>query len=152
MLHAGRTLYARGTRSALRPDMNTDKPSWWNEEHTSTWDRARGALSRDWQQTKHDLHLGGHELNQSLDHTVSQATGSEVAPPIDAANPPKVIGRWEDVEPAIGFGYAARAHYGDRFPKWSSELERALHDDWRHPTTSWNEAKAYVRHGYELRH
>ena len=105
--------------------MNTDKPSWWNEEHASTWDRARGALSRDWQQTKHDLHLGGHELNQSLEHTVSQATGSEVAPPIDAANPPKVIGRWEDVEPAIGFGYAARAHYGDRFPKWSSELERA---------------------------
>ena len=132
--------------------MNTNKPSWWAEEHASSWDRAREALGRDWEQTKHDLHLGGHELNQSVDHTVAQARGSEAAPPVGAANPPKVIGRWEDVEPAIGFGYAARGHYGSRYPKWSGELERALHEDWHNPTTSWNEVKAYVRHGYELRH
>jgi hypothetical protein len=132
--------------------MNTDKPNWWNEEHASTWGRAKEALGRDWEQTKHDLGIGGHELNQNLDTTMAQASGGQVIPPVDQANPPKTIGRWEDVEPAIGFGYAARGHYGDRYPKWSGELERALHDDWHDPRTAWNDVKKYVRHGYELRH
>jgi hypothetical protein len=132
--------------------MTVKKPSWWTEEHASSWDRTREALRRDWEQTKHDLHLGGHELNQTLDHTVAQAAGKQVTPAIDAPNPPKVIAHWEEVEPAIGFGYAARAHYGARYPKWNGELERALHDDWHDAKVSWNEIKGYVRHGYELRH
>src|ERR1700722_4721803 len=113
-------------RSAIRPGMNTNKPSWWKEEHTTSWDRVREAMARDWDQTKHDLHLGGHELNQKLGDTVEQARGTEGMPPIDKANPPKVIGSWDEVEPAVGFGYAARGHYGERYPKWNGDLERAL--------------------------
>jgi hypothetical protein len=131
--------------------MTVKKPGWWTEEHASSWDRARQALSRDWEQTKHDLHLGGHELNQDIDHTVAQAAGKEATPALDAVNPPKVLASWAEVEPAIGFGYAARGHYGERYPRWNGELERVLHDDWQDPKLSWNEAKGYVRHGYELR-
>jgi hypothetical protein len=133
-----------------RPSMK--KPSWWTDADTSAWERAKEALHRDWDQTKHDLRLGGHELNQNLDHTLAQAVGAEAMPAIDVANPPKVLGRWEDAEIAIGFGYAARSHYGDRYSKWSWKLERRLAKDWKSESMPWKTVRGYVRHGYEVRH
>jgi hypothetical protein len=128
------------------------KPSWWSDVHASGWERAKEAVRRDWQQTKHDLHLGGHELNQNLDHTYTQAVGGEAIPPIDAANPPKVLGPWQDAEMAIGFGYSAKTHYGDRFPEWNSTVEGILEKDWKSEILPWEKIKGYIRHGYEVRH
>jgi hypothetical protein len=128
-----------------------NRPSWWTQAHGDAWERAKEALHRDWDQTKHDLHLGGHELNQDIDHTVAQAAGQERLPAIDAANRPVVIGRWEDVDPAIGFGYAARAYYGSRHPTWSVALEMELQKDWKDASVPWQDVKNYVRHGYEAR-
>ena len=71
--------------------------------------------------------------------------------PSDAANRPVVIGRWEDVDPAIGFGYAARAYYGSRHPTWSVALEMELQKDWKDASVPWQDVKNYVRHGYEAR-
>ena len=66
----------------------------WAEFHGSAWDRLKEALRRDWEQTKHDLHLkGGHELNQGLMDTIDQAAGSEAIPASNRPNPPKVK-RW----------------------------------------------------------
>ncbi len=31
------------------------RPQWWTDQHTSTWDRVKEALRRDWEQTKADL-------------------------------------------------------------------------------------------------
>ena len=43
------------------------QPAWWNDNHASAWDRVKEAMRRDWEQTKHDLHIkGGHELNQDI--------------------------------------------------------------------------------------
>ena len=137
-------------RSALLDDMQTtDKPHWFDAQ-ANAWERAKEAVRRDWEQTKHELHLGGHELNQDVEDTVTQAVGSAPIPAIDAPNPPKVIGQWQDLEAPIGFGYAARRHYGARFPKWTSELEKILAADWKRETQPWDSVKPYVRHGYEV--
>ena len=125
------------------------KPEWYTSAHASAWERAKEALRRDWDQTKHDLHAGGHELNQKVADTVAQAGGSEGIPSIDAPNPPKVVDRWEDAEVAIDFGYACRTHYGDKYPKWNSELETQLKRDWK-GDRPWDRVKLYVRHGYEV--
>lgn len=33
--------------------MNTN-PKWWNEEHTSAWNRVKAAVKRDWEQKPND--------------------------------------------------------------------------------------------------
>ncbi len=126
-----------------------NQPQWFTPGDATAWDRAKEALRRDWDQTKHDLRIGGHELNQNLEDTVAQTEGREAIPPIDRPNPPKVVGRWEDAEVAIGFGYACRTHYGERYPKWNSALETVLEADWK-GEQPWKSVKHYVRHGYEI--
>ena len=45
-------------------------------------DNAKEALKRDWEQTKSDLPgMEGTDLDQDVDDTVKQATGSEPVPP-----------------------------------------------------------------------
>jgi hypothetical protein len=126
-----------------------EKPTWWTPASSGAWERVKEALRRDWEQTKHDLHVGGHERNQRLSDTVAQAAGQKPIPPDDRANA-HVIARWEDIEVPIGFGYAAYHHYGDRYPTWTPELERALKSDWKDSAVPWHRIKMYVRHGYEL--
>jgi hypothetical protein len=126
-----------------------DHPDWYTPADATTWDRVKQALARDWAQTKHDLHVGGHEMNQKLGDTVSQVGGREALPAGDAPNPPKVIDRWEDAEVAIGFGYACRTHYGERYPEWTSALASKLRSDWK-GERPWREVELYVRHGYEV--
>jgi hypothetical protein len=127
-------------------------PSWWTTERANEWGQAKEALRRDWQQTRHDLHVGGHELNQSIEDTLTQAAGAEAMPAIDVANRPKVIGTWEDAEVAIGFGYAARTCFGHLHATWSPELERMLSKEWTSDAMPWKTAEILVRHGYEVRH
>ncbi len=58
-------------------------PSWWTEKHSSRWDDVKGALERDWEQTKSDLSQGtGHQLNQGLADTLKQAVGADAVPPL----------------------------------------------------------------------
>ena len=59
----------------------TGSPLWWNDQHTSAWDRVKEALRRDWEQTKADFSSQGRDLNQNLVDTVKQAAGSEPVPP-----------------------------------------------------------------------
>jgi hypothetical protein len=129
-------------------------PSWWKEEvHGSSWSNIREAMRRDWEQTKKDLHVGGHEMNQNLRDTVKQATGKEALPRSDQPNPPKVIGDWSEVESPMSYGYGARARYGAEHPQWNDTLESKLKSDWesgRQQThREWNDVKRWVRHGYE---
>jgi hypothetical protein len=131
------------------------RPSWWsNEVHGSAWDRIKEAMRRDWTQTKHDLHLsGGHEMNQSAVDTLKQAAGEEHLPNINHANPPKVIGEWNDAEIPYRYGHAARLQYGATHPAWSPELESTLEREWTeakdHVSHDWASAKQFVRRGYE---
>jgi hypothetical protein len=127
-----------------------NKPNWWASQDANAWERVKETLRRDWDQTKHDLHMGGHELNQKLADTVGQAVGKESIPAIDKANPPKVIGRFDDAEMPLGYGYAARTHFGDRYPLWNDELEGKLRSDWN-ADKPWPEIKHFVRRGYDLK-
>ena len=130
------------------------RPSWWSDEvHGSAWDRAKEAMRRDWSQTKHDLHLGGHEMNQGVTDTLKQAAGEQHLPTINQANPPKVIGEWSDAEIPYRYGHAARQQFGAEHPVWSPELEAKLKDEWMtaedHRTHEWESTRRLVRRGYE---
>ncbi|MGZ6142179.1 MAG: hypothetical protein ACXWLM_02520 [Myxococcales bacterium] len=51
-------------------------------------DKAKEALERDWEQTKHDFSKkSGQELNQDVDDTVKQAFGKEPVPAPGQPNP-----------------------------------------------------------------
>jgi hypothetical protein len=132
------------------------QPAWWNENHASAWDRVKEAMRRDWEQTKHDLHIkGGHELNQDVGDTVKQATGKEPIPTDDRLNPAKVVGDWNDVEVPLGYGFAARDKYGKEHAAWTSELETTLKTEWDSAKSStgrgWEDVKEHVRRGYEYK-
>ncbi len=132
------------------------QPKWFTTEHASAWDRVKEAMRRDWEQTKHDLHMkGGHELNQGLSDTVKQAAGKEAMPPIDKANPPKVIGSWDDVELPLEYGYAARMKYGEAHTAWTNELETTLRSEWDQGRSAtgraWDDVRDHVKRGYEYR-
>jgi hypothetical protein len=131
------------------------RPSWWSDEvHGTAWERVREAMRRDWAQTKHDLNLGGHEMNQSVLDTVQQAAGEQHLPNINHANPPKVIGEWSDAEIPYRYGFAARKQFGGQHPAWSPELENKLRNEWLEArdqeTRDWEAARRFVRRGYEL--
>jgi len=131
-------------------------PLWWNDTDASAWDRVKEALSRDWEQTKHDLHLaGGHELNQDVTHTVKQALNREPLPAHDRTNPPKIIGSWDDIEGPVGFGYSARAHYTREHASWNDKLESELRTQWEKTedgaVRAWSDVKHHVKYGYDYR-
>jgi len=131
------------------------RPSWWADEvHGSAWDRAKAAMRRDWSQTKHDLHLGGHEMNQGATDTLKQAAGEQHLPTMSQANPPKVIGEWTDAEVPYRYGHAARRQFGAAHPAWSPELEVLLKAEWMtaqdRMSHDWESARRFVRRGYEL--
>lgn len=131
-------------------------PEWHKNEYADGWDRIKEAIRRDWQQTEHDLHMGGHELNQGIGDTMKQAAGKEAIPSINQANPPKVIGdlsgEWERVEQPLEYGYAARQHFGNT--TWDDKLEGNLRRDWESPANKasgeWDKVRNYIRYGYSF--
>jgi hypothetical protein len=136
-------------------------PTWHKPEHAMQWDRVKEAVRRDWQQTKHDLHVGGHQLSQHVGDTLKQASGAEDIPSINDANPQKIIGElrgeWESAAPSVEYGYAARNQFGSVHAEWDDVLDRDLRMEWESaPSTGkasglWDDVKPHVRHGYDYR-
>ena len=121
-------------------------PKWWKPEHNSAWDRVKSALKRDWEQTKADLSSKGKELNQDIGDTVKQAAGKQPIPPDNVPNP-----EWDGVEPRYRYGVGAREQYGNDHKDWDDRLESKLKEEWQDlkDGTTWDEAKNFVRRGYE---
>lgn len=126
----------------------TRQPPWWTSHETSTWDRVKEALRRDWEQTRHDFSRGaGHDLNQDVGDTVKQAVGKATIPSPGTPNPPDT---WGD-EAAIRYGYGAgisesyRAH-----TQWDDDLELKLQRDWEgtHPDRPWRDVREAGRFGW----
>ena len=129
-------------------------PSWWRDEHSSAWERAKEALRRDWEQTKADLSDGGEELNQSVADTLRQAAGKEpilprgFANPNDAAKQPS-LRDWDNAEPALRYGYGARQYYSE--DDWNDAVEQKLRREWASnpEQSSWDQVRHAVRRGWD---
>lgn len=127
------------------------RPSYWKDDkHGSAWDRTKEAFKRDWEQTKADFSKQhGKELNQDVDDTLKQAAGKD---PIPGPNTPNAEDRkWEEVEPAIAYGYGAHEEYGNTYNKWDDKLETRLASEWDKNKTgkSFDDVKRNVRRGWE---
>jgi len=137
-------------------DTSAKNPSWWNDTHSSGWERTKEALQRDWEQTKADFTDGGQELNQGADDTVKQAVGKQAIPSAGVPNrddvPADSTSRrndWSRMEPAVRYGYGARQHYGDS--DWNDDLEGKLRQDWDSSGSqgTWDQMKNAVKRGWQ---
>ncbi len=132
---------------------NITQPIFWNaeywnaESHGTSWDQVKLAFQRDWEQTKADVGWGGKELEQSALDTLKQGVGSQSIPGPNTANPKPP---WEDVEPGVRYGYAARHQYGLAFDTWNEELERKLQSEWdeKRSGRTFESVRNYVRRGW----
>ena len=120
-------------------------PQWWTDEHSSSWERAKHALRRDWEQTKGDLADTGVDLNQGAMDTIRQAAGVQ-AIPIDHLPNPGPRHDWARLEPAMRYGHGAARHYSDS--DWNETISARLRSEWEasgHHST-WDS----VKEGIEL--
>jgi hypothetical protein len=141
------------------PDTTTEKhkaekqamksPSWWTESHTGAWDRMKGAMERDWEQTKADVSKNhGHKLNQQVADTVKQATGNESLPPDGVPN--MKAEDFSHVEPAYRYGVGLSTQYKSQ-ANWSPDFESKQEKEWATLDTNlpWQDAKSCARRGFE---
>jgi hypothetical protein len=144
------------------------QPKWWTAEHTSTWERVKEAMHRDWEQTKNDLHLGGRELDQDIDDTVKQVMGTDAIPPRSQPNAPGGMPAqsaptlttpagarldWQDVETPYAYGVGARMQFNE-YTDWNDDLDRKLQEDWEAGTggevkQSWKDVRPFVKRGFD---
>jgi hypothetical protein len=122
-------------------------PKWWTNENDSAWSRVKEAMKRDWDQTKHDFGGDEPDTNQSIGHTLKQASGTETLPPRRQPT-------YEQLEPAHRFGHGARVNYADEYPVWDDDLETTLKQDWEsiapeHKQT-WMQDRAAIRYGWDF--
>jgi hypothetical protein len=119
-------------------------PSWWSEQHESTWSRVKAAMKRDWEQTKADFTTKSkrHDIDQDAGDTVKQAAGKESIPPAGVPNAKEPS--WDDVESSYRYGVGAR----HQFREWN---DPAIEDDWTQMKNGrkWEEVKTTVRHGWD---
>lgn len=131
--------------------MADQHPHWWNDEHTSTWDRVKAALRRDWEQTKADVSSHhGTELDQGVSDTVKQAAGREPVPPGNQPNRDADV-TWEDVEAEHRYGVGARQYHGASEPHWNDHVETKLKQEWQDLKSgrTWDEVRTSVRRGWD---
>lgn len=60
---------------------------------------------------------------------------------------------WEQIEPAMRYGYGARMEYASNHA-WDDTVERRLQAGWADMKSdrSWDDARSHVRHGWESAH
>ncbi|MBL9038855.1 MAG: hypothetical protein JNG84_10095 [Archangium sp.] len=138
----------------MQSNQQTWHPGYWkNEQHGQAWERVKDALKRDWEQTKADVGVSsGRELNQQVGNTVKQATGSEVIPPAGQPNAgAEKKPSWDDVEPALQYGFGAHEQYRTTFKTWDDTVESKLEKEWDEKQTGkpFKEVKPFVKRGWD---
>jgi hypothetical protein len=125
-------------------------PIWWNADNSTTWERVKEAMRRDWMQTRNDFNDGsGKDLDQSLSDTVSQAVGQSDIPPRGIPNPPESAA-YDSVESALRYGFGAASHYASHVA-WDPSLETKLDHEWtaEHPHRPWAAVREDVQRGWD---
>ena len=132
--------------------MSTNNPKWWNDQHSSAWERVKAAMKRDWEQTKADFTKGGKDLDQDVGDTVKQMAGKQPIPPASTPNQETNAkgGDWDEVETDYRYGVGARQQYGTE-PDWNDRVESKLKEEWSDLRTgrTWDEVKNRVRRGWD---
>lgn len=102
--------------------MKTNHPSWWTNDHATSWAKVKDTFKHDWDKIKADL------------WRTKNPTASE----------PK----FDDVAPALELGHGARQQYGK---EWSPDLEKKLQRDWDAVGSGrgWSDVQDYVRKGFD---
>lgn len=132
------------------------QPSWWTEErHGSAWGRVKEAMKRDWEQTKHDLRMGGRELDQDVDDTVKQAAGKEAIPPRAVPNAPHMPKAQPSGAPARRASGASSASTADiSGTRGVKTGANTFDDDYRRAYThdlAWDDVEGPMAFGYGAR-
>ena len=133
------------------------QPAWWTDKHSSSWERVKHALRRDWEQTKGDLADNGVDLNQGACDTIRQALGKQPIPkgalpnpgPRHAPDPPQgASSARPELESAMRYGHGARLYYEGH--DWNDQLSARLKGEWEdgNQASSWDEVKAVVERGW----
>lgn len=113
-----------------------NRPSWYTDEHDSTWNRVKAAFKNDWEQTRHDFgSKSARDLDQDVDDTAKQMAGSDDA--------------FENHEQAFRFGHAAQRQYRTQYPTWNDELEGRLRTDYG---SDFDRDRTDIRRAYEYRY
>jgi len=122
-------------------------PLWWTNDHSSSWERARQALRRDWEQTKGDLADTGVDLNQGALDTLRQAVGSQPIP-VDHLPNPGPRHDWAMFEPALRYGHGAALHYRDA--DWNETIRQRLRREWEESgqRSTWESMKEGIERGW----
>ena len=109
------------------------EPTWWNDQHSRSWERVKDAFARDWPQAKADL---------------STTHGRERIPARSVSNAKDIS--YTAAEPALRYGYGASAYYFDH-DVWDASLEAKLRDDWSEVDSDeeWKTVRLHVRRGWE---
>lgn len=133
---------------------STWQPKWWKPEtHGSAWERVKESLKRDWEQTKADVHMGGHDIHQKASDTVRQMSGKEDIPNSRSLGSDVRRPAWDEVETPMMYGFGARTQYGTQHTKWNDGLERTLRTEWEEGSKgtgrTWDQVRDHVRLGYE---
>ena len=114
--------------------MATKNPSWWNNEHESSWEKVKGAFRRDWEQTKNDMgSKSAPDLHQNAGDTIKQATGSQ----------PGTSQDFSKHEGAFRYGLGAQKQYQGQ--RWDDTLESTLRGDY---PGDWDDDRESIRHAY----
>lgn len=125
------------------------EPTWWNDQHSRSWDRVKEAFSQDWPQIRAEFSTTRrYELRPGVTDTVKHAAGRDRIPPRG------VVGEsepgYDTAEPALRYGYGASAYYFDH-DVWDASLEAKLRDDWSEVDSDedWKTVRHNVRRGWE---
>ncbi len=131
----------------MQPTDGPRDPEWWTDEHSSSWERVRIALRRDWEQTKGDLADTGVDLNQGAMDTLRQAVGAQSIPADHLPNPgPRHD--WATLEPALRYGHGAARHYRDS--DWNETIRARLRREWEASgqRSTWDNVKEGIERGW----
>jgi hypothetical protein len=134
------------------------EPAWWTDKHSSSWERVKHALRRDWEQTKGDLADNGVDLNQGACDTIRQALGTQPIPKDHLPNPgPRhpqgphhtLTSPPPAIETAMRYGHGARLHYEQ--DEWNENLATRLKEEWEagNQPNTWDEVKVGVERGWQ---
>lgn len=113
-----------------------NRTDFYTEDDLTTWERVKKAFANDWEQTKADFGVeGNRDMNQDVDDTVKQMTGSDNA--------------FENREQAFRFGYTAQRRYQTDYPKWNDNLDKQLRADYE---GDYDADRKYIEHAYGFRY